>query len=65
MGQVGGFWGMGLGKWRLDGVGELPTRAVESGAVFPGGEVREGVAFGDDGGPGPTETAVSGPYRCN
>ena len=43
----------------VDGVDELPAREVESGAVFPGGEVWEGVVFHYDGGPGPAEAVVS------
>ena len=43
----------------VDGVDELPAREVESGAIFPGGEVWEGVAFRHDGGSGPSEAAVS------
>ena len=64
-GAVGWFLGVGMGRWRLGGVGRLPSSEVDSGAIFPGGEVCEGVAFGDDGGPGPAETAVSGSYHCN
>ena len=64
--RVGLLRGFGdVGRWRSGGVEELPAREVDSGAIFPGGEVREGVAFGDDGGPGPAETAVSGSYHCN
>ena len=55
----GGFLGMGIGEWRLDGVGGLPACEVDSGAIFPGQEVREGIAFCDDGGPGPSEASVS------
>ena len=49
----------------VDGVDKLPAREVESGAVFPGGEVREGVDFGYNGGPGPAETVVSGSRQDN